>query len=625
LKRQLWLLLAACFVAGVVGGRLLWFEITAPFQATHGIISPATQAGFHPATNVLRVLVWLALPPLLLLLSYWRNLGGLRERLREAGFWSRTIEPDGRPGHARALGLLLVLACTLAISINLWGSKTLKFDTFHDGESLVAGLSWQAGQVPYRDFLFVHGLLQDPGRAVLAFWLFGESIGALHAVHNILKAAAFLLLAGFLWKAFRGHMLWVLLGAVLVAGLLASTALPHKRLPFSAVLVSGRDLCTFAFLLCAAAMADWLRDERSPRRVSVLLLFTGTLLAITAFLVSVDRGYFLTATAVCAWPVFLVGASGRGVHWSALAGACGAGLVAGVLVLMTALGPGFKEFLWYVFVDLVRYKELIDGLEYPISRPAFLLSLLLLAFGVFFVWAAFLHGLAHSGNCWREAVRRFARERFLEWSLLLVVLFTFRMALGQADISHLRMAILPAYVLLLYVAIRYWVHPWAARTVSVRRLTAVGTAAWLLLFAVAAGYIWRGRLLPRWLPVSVSDDSVVPDHMKDVARYLRSRMGPNDSLYTLDSLASWYYLVGRPCPSRYPIAYLAAHPDSQREVVQALESSRVRYVLQASRDCPDKFLTQPRRMMPILQEYVDARYRLERTIDRWEIMVRNSP
>lgn len=622
-RRSAWLVLAGCFCAGVAGARLLWSHLALPYSNPSGIIGPLTAVRFNPANNVVRAAIFVALPQMLLLISYWRNLGGLRDFLLGSALWTRQIEPSGRSRRQRAGLLLLALACALLLSINLWGSAKVKFDQFHDGEALSAGLSWWQGQVPYRDFLFVHGLLQDPGPLV-SFWMFGKSIAGLRAVYNLFKAVVVLLLTWSLWQMFRGRLAWVLVGLVLLAGLLGSAVLESEKLPYSPVLLMVRDLPTAVFLSCAVGIARQLEGTR--RRISVLasLVFLYTLLPVAAFLVSVDRGFFLSGTMLLSLPVIFVAGWENRTERRMLVGSCCAGAGAGILAVVWALGPGFPAFCRYVFVQTPKYYDLILGEEYRIGSPAFLVSLLLLAAGVFVVALAFLKRLSDRPGDFMGAVREFARGHFLEWTLLLLSLFSFRIALGQADTWHLRLATLPLYLLLLYIGIRYWLEPLAFKLIGRRPLAKLALCGMLLVGGVCAVRIMWGGVMSRWLPMAVSDEELVPERMKLVVRYLKSEMKPGDALFSLDSNASWYYLLDRACPTRFPIAYLAAPPEFQQEIIGRLDTVKVRFILYQHDGPFSRIQHIPHeRRLPVLMRYVRSKYKPQKRILDYEIWVRS--
>jgi len=63
-------------------------------------------------------------------------------------------------------------------------------DLFHEGERVSPAHALMAGLVPYKDVVFVHGFLRDPGIALCAFRLFGTSIAALRTLEQLLAPLA---------------------------------------------------------------------------------------------------------------------------------------------------------------------------------------------------------------------------------------------------------------------------------------------------------------------------------------------------------------------------------------------------------------------------------------------------
>src|SRR5690606_29816888 len=161
------------FLLGAALGCAVWDLVALPFTDPWGQCSVVTRERFAPANNMVRFAIVVALPILVMALRHMR-------RPSHRSSWSDRAPasdiPAVRPRRPDQIGLLLLGAVIALLSPTSLASGP--FDTFHEGECLGPAVSYAAGQVPYRDVLFVHGVFQDPGRAVLAFALFGRSIGA---------------------------------------------------------------------------------------------------------------------------------------------------------------------------------------------------------------------------------------------------------------------------------------------------------------------------------------------------------------------------------------------------------------------------------------------------------------
>ncbi|MFB3778469.1 MAG: hypothetical protein ACE141_12705 [Bryobacteraceae bacterium] len=601
--------IALCYFAGLALGCLAWSLIRIPLGETHGIVSAATRNGFNPLNNVVRTAVFALLPALLLLVCFRLNWGGIGDRLRTCSTWERDIQTSRSPAPVRSAGLAAAAILAALLAVNLWGSKALGFDSFHDGESLSAGLSWVQGQVPYRDYVFIHGVLQDPGRAVLSFALFGKSIGSLRAVDHLARALILVLVATFLWQILRGRLEWVLLTLLALSALMASAAIGGERLPFSPVLIQMRELPTLLFLNVVALIARRLEQQWSGRWTMAGLTLAYVLLPVLAYLVSVDRGLFLTAAMLLGIPLILGGRAAGPNDSLALLLVAGAGILLGVVTLIVVLGSGWPAFWEYMTVYFPQHYALIVGLEYPIRALAFFVAQAMLSAAAFVFMALLIRHFSARPEGLAEAWHCFCRRRFLEVTLLTMTAVWFVGALTQADTWHLRLVTLPMYLSLFYVVIRYFLDPLAARTGRTRLLTRLGWACALLLVLAGSIRLLDGKVLANWLPVGVPDARVVPAEMQLVSEYLKTAMRPEDTFFATDSNPSWYYLTGKVCPARFPISYLAAPPSCQREIIQSLESRQVRFVLTAAaRESDARTNLLSRKSLSLLNRYVAGTY-----------------
>ncbi|HSW51453.1 MAG TPA: hypothetical protein VLH09_14805, partial [Bryobacteraceae bacterium] len=454
-----WLALVLCYLAGLALGCLAWSLIRIPLGETHGIVSAATRSGFNPLNNVVRTAACVLLPSALLALCCHLDLGRIGSYMRTSPIWDRNIPASRSPARTRLAGVFLVMTFAAIMAVNLWGTRPFSYDALHDGESLSAGLSWLQGQVPYRDYLFIHGVLQDPGRAALSFALFGKSIGSLRAVDHLARAFILLLVATFLWQIFRGRLAWVLLSLLALGALMASAAIGSERLPFSPVVIQIRELPTLLFLNVAALIARRLEQQRSGRWALAGLTFAYVLLPVLAYLVSVDRGLFLTAAMLLGIPLIFGGCAPGLKSLLTLLLAAGTGILLGATTLILVLGNGWPAFWEYMTVYLPRYNALIVGLEYPIRAPAFFVAQAMLSAAAFVFTALLIRHFSARPEGLAEAWRCFCRRRFLEVTLLTMSAIWFAMAMTQADTWHLRQATLPMYLGLFYLVVRYFLDP----------------------------------------------------------------------------------------------------------------------------------------------------------------------
>lgn len=203
MARVTWLALP--FLVGCSIGLALWERIALPFWNPSGIVSPLTLARFNPLNNTVRFALLLACPLAALALAL-AAVGPVRRALCAAPKEGEEREPlsfpEKRPWPWYAWAAMFA-AVALSVGLNR-SARLFELDTFHEGESLGAAVAWEAGRRPYRDIVFVHGVYQDPLRAVVAFNVLGRSIGAVRTFESIEKLAAYGLMAGVVAGLFGG-------------------------------------------------------------------------------------------------------------------------------------------------------------------------------------------------------------------------------------------------------------------------------------------------------------------------------------------------------------------------------------------------------------------------------------
>gem|GEM_PF-2244649 len=179
------------FLAGAALARLLWDHISLPFSNPHEVVGLLAISGYNPDNNVVRFACFVIVPILILVLAY-----ALTAKRMSFLWSSQGIDPESAPKKTgrriwRVAGVAGIFAFVILGRLNLPTDLACwPLDTFHEGEVLGPAMSWLDGQTPYGDFAVLHGVFQDPLRAVIAFRLFGRSIGAVRTLQSILKLVA---------------------------------------------------------------------------------------------------------------------------------------------------------------------------------------------------------------------------------------------------------------------------------------------------------------------------------------------------------------------------------------------------------------------------------------------------
>ncbi len=548
--------------------------------------APAIQ-GFHPANNVLRFLVLAACPAALLVVAHW----GIRGRLGPAPAPESTTAPD-RPVFGWLLAGLAALAALNIPTYHAWGAM----NRFHEGESLGTAVSHVKGQVPYEEYLFVHGVYQDPLRSALAFRLFGRSIGSARALESAVKMAAFVLLGLVLWEWFGRQATPAYAALLLIVGLHGLVALEAMWLPLAPLRLMQRDVTAMAFLLAVA------RLYRRPEAGAGAWFALG-FVPVASFGYSIDRGFFLTATAALA----------AGLLWrlrrERFPWALAEGAAAGCLVVGALLQWHVRAFFRFTFLVMPRYKEWMDGLAYPIEQAPM--------WGIAALAAANLYELTRQFLA--ATLPEFLRRRFLEICLACLSICFLRAALGRADFVHLSVNSWPAYLLAFSLFVRPLLARWEALS---RRLVTAGAAGLAVVCLIQAP---RAHLLAQNFPIGRPDSHFLPPSYLKTAETLRQNLAPGESFFTMTSEALWYYLLDRPCPSRFPVVWFAAPSFYQEEIIRDLERRQTKLVLYRN-DAPSNRIDgiPNERRLPLLAAYLKERYAPWRVVEGNEIWIRRS-
>lgn len=482
----------------------------------------------------------------------------------------RTQDVAGRAPRSRDRRLL---GAAFAVALATWlvvptPGASGPLDTFHEGEALGAATSWLAGGIPYRDFLPIHGLFEDPLRVVSAWELFGRSIGAFRTFESLRSLVAWLLALLLVHRLVRGSAEGTL---VAMLALFVSCALPrlHPEVEGNLVALWNRDLPVLLFLLLVGRLA---RGEATrPGRGALLGALLSAVPAV-AFAVSVDRAIYLSTAWLLLVPVGWALVVRRGpARWAFPIGSL-VGAAAGLAVVATALGAGRGDFVRYVFGELPAVKDLMDGQVYPLDRPRFVLPLVALAMaGVVFL----------SGALVRRRADRWVADHGLDLATLLLAVFSFRNVLNRADATHLAYST-PLLAIWLAARLGRWVAgggDGSFRRRLVARLVPAATAAVLLATIVQASV---RPVLSSKFPLGKGDEEFLDAPTRRTLEFLRSQRIAPGRFYTMTSEAAWYSLLDAPPPTRFQLAWFAVTPEWEEELLGDLSRGGVEWVLRSN-------------------------------------------
>jgi hypothetical protein len=248
-----------------------------------------------------------------------------------------------------------------------------------------------------------------------------------------------------------------------------------------------------------------------------------------------------------------------------------------------------------------RYKEWMDGIAYPIRQAPMWGIAALAALNLFQLTRLFL----------AVEARVFLRKYFVEVCLLCLSVFYLRAALGRADFVHVSVNSWPIYLL----ACRLFLGPWVPR-----KLVGAGAVG---LAAVCLVQVPRSGLVVQNFPVGRPDSFYLPGGYLRTAEVLRESLAPEESFFTMTSEALWYYLLDRPCPTRFLVVWFAAPAFYQEEIIRDLQRNNTKLVLYrnaAPSNGIDGISNEQR--LPLVAAYLKEHYEPWRKVEDHEIWIR---
>lgn len=182
------------------------------------------------------------------------------------------------------------------------------------------------------------------------------------------------------------------------------------------------------------------------------------------------------------------------------------------------------------------------------------------------------------------------------------------------------------YILSCYLIVKYWLHGALEKRPDTAKILARSAACIIVAACLAGGYrIHHLHLLTRDFPLKETDAEFIPSDYQEGLSFLRANLSKEDEFFTLTSEASWYYMLDRPCPSRFSIVLHAAPPFYQREVVRDLRVHRVKIILYAdNNEFSNLDGISASERLPIVYAYIWDNYRPYATIAGMDFWIRKN-
>jgi hypothetical protein len=540
--------LAACFAPSVLLAASSATQVTV---ASDGAVHRFPWMGVAPVAVVVGILVAATL------LRIRRAAGAAGRLLR--------IEEQGTL-------LLVVPVITFLAAARLPGPVDA-FDTFHAGEFLAGAHLFLAGAFPWRDLIFIHGILQDVLIPVAGFRWFGETAWGGITGFSMFARPLFWVCHAWLY-AYLFRRTPVLLAAAILIPILSIYSIPHDRLaPLPLVLLALAALLDRATLPRAATLAAVLvaSNVLVPELGYVVppcaLVVVGYEAAhrdrAAPFLASFRRSWMTAASGcacVAAWFAFLAAHDAAGA------------------------------FLHY-YRTFARGHELTGSL--PVAQqllrdPSYAVPMLLPPIALILqTW--------YVGS--RVRMRR--RLEVRDWVMIALGLFVFmyyRKFLSRADM-HVTHSAAPAVPLALYL-LGLLIRPASGIIRNTTIVRSLGLVVLGVVVIVAPGGGWgnvsatRERLsltVPRpasgtmgWWSAMTAPQSEAD---REIGRFLDAHLEPDDPIFDFTNQpARYHFALGRRPATRYYHVSMAIRRDTQLDLIAELERSRPKLVVFYSGD-----------------------------------------
>ncbi len=608
--------LAGIFITGIILSLFVSDRIALPFENPWNIVGQLALQKYNPTNDILKFITIVALPSILLFILFFflKDKILIKNTTAQEGYYEVTSA-----GNRTVMNLLLPVSIILVIIVSLniqtyHGSGDV-VDSFHEGETLGTAISYMAGEIPYKEIIFVHGIFQDPLRSVAAFQLFGQSIGASRTLQSIIKVLSFILLFLMLLKLFRNDYLYTVIAFILLTGIV--------YLHF--ILIPPRDVTTFLFIILFLVLNRLIQSEAPFSKVKFgFIQFLFSFLPLASFIYSIDRGFYLFGTFLLISPVMFFFFIRKGLTKQYILSSV-AGLISAFLLIGFLLKWDYASFSDFVFLKMPKYKELMDGIIYPFGTLKFLLPVAIIALSLFWIVYTFLN--EHSKRkSFLLSVELFLKAHLIEVFLLVLSVLFFRSALGRSDWSHVIYSSTMSYLLVIYIFIRYYLQPYFHKKKPLKKLTIIFTITAGFLIIITGSYrIYNNGLFATNFPYHTEDSQFIPDNYKNTIDFLNINLDENENFFTMTSEAIWYYFINKPAPTAFSVVWFAMPEFYQERVINDLGNNNVKIILYKNdywTNAIDDLTSQER--LPIVNNYIRNHYSFFKKIDDNELWVRNS-
>jgi hypothetical protein len=460
---------------------------------------------------------------------------------------------------------LLAVLAPLFLFLPQVAGQPIVADLFHLGEATVPPTLLLQGKVPWRDFLFVHGLMEDAlrsipgmlnwggiwgGHAGQTIWLFPLGMASLGLLYQRLlgaNTAAVLIVLLFVLAplkqvGFALHQRFLLEPLTLFACVQFYSKPSARRAAFFAFLtVCGLFTTgeTFFFALAYAATTVLADIQSRKSGTPLLFCFRRTLLYGFLSFAFIGVGF-------------------------------------GILAYFGALSP-FLDF----HLNTASGHRFSGGLPMPaLEATFFLLNILAVAVAV-------LYGL----GCWRRG-QRLTPEELTMGAVAIFAIFYYQKFLSRADLPHFMIYWVPVTPLVYFILGRFLTaaDDWLPRRFRVWFAHPISVVLLLLLLGMRSHEITEALQVVESQPVLETNPidpklgpfklgAGIADSAHSLRSYFKARSYEGPVFDFSNEPLLFHYLLGMPIATRFPYVSLAIHPYLQTQLVNELAEARPRFVV----------------------------------------------
>ena len=620
------ILLFGIYVTGISIALFISAKIAVlPFSNPWGVVGLLTQANYNPANDIIKFITIITLPSIILIISFFtivKNQKKVINTKKIAKINSEDLSFKSKQmGRNKLFFLSIIYVLIMALNISTYHANRKHVDSFHEGESLGTAISYMADMTPYKEIIFVHGLFQDPLRSVIAFELFGKSIGSARTLESIVKILSFILLFILLLKLFQQNYLYAHITFII---LIFASLSSYFHLP-QLLLIPPRDITTFLFIISFLSLNKFITSDAPLSTAKfTLVVFLFSFIPLASFSYSIDRGFYLFATFLLFSPVMFLFFMKKGFAKYYIMSSV-FGLFSAVALLGFLLKWDFSAFIKFVFLEMPKYKELMDGKKYQFYDMKFLFPVTIIALNAYLIIYNLLNKLFKRNNI-LSSLLEYLKTHLIEICFLVMSIFFFRSALGRSDWEHVIYSSALSYILVIYIFIKHYFHIFLQEKRFLNNILISFTIVSVSLLTTAGFYrIYNHELLEKNFPYNKDDSDFIPDNYKNTITFIKNNLGENDRFFTMTSEAIWYYYINKPSPSKFPVVWFAMPYFYQEQVVRDLKKNNVKLVLYKNKhwaNAIDGFTNQER--LPIICNYIRNNYSIFKIIDENELWIKNS-